>query len=161
MSLYFYFSDMKFSTIIFLFLSTFCFSQEIDCPVENGVIYYKEYSEYVTMKMCYLGTPSKSTNIHSETSFLVKSVSDGKIVSIIRTDNLSSVLVRKGDEFYVYGYLSSINVKKGDEVKIGDKIGIIDKKNEFSGDGDYVLDFQYWQKTELIDVFDRLKCIKK
>ena len=70
-------------------------------------------------------------------------------------------LVRKGDEFYVYGYLSSINVKKGDEVKIGDKIGEINKKSEFSDYGDYVLDFQYWQKTEPIDVFNQLKCIKK
>ena len=103
---------MKFLTIVFIFISQFSFTQEIDCPVENGVIYYKEYSEYTTVKMCYLGTPSKSTNIHSETSFFVKSVSDGKIASIIRTSNLSSVLVRKGDEFYVYGYLSSINVKK-------------------------------------------------
>ncbi len=152
---------MKFIAITFLLLSKFCFSQEIDCPVENGVTYHKEYSEYTTMKMCYLGTPSKSTNIHSETSFFVKSVSDGKIASIIRTSNFSSVLVRKGDEFYVYGYLSSINVKKGDEVKIGDKIGEINKKSEFSDYGDYVLDFQYWQKTEPIDVFNQLKCIKK
>ena len=152
---------MKFLTFIFLFISQFSFSQEIDCPVENGVTYYKEYFEYTTMKMCYLGNPSKSTKVHSETSFFVKSVSDGKIASIIRTSNLSSVLVRKGDEFYVYGYLSSINVKKGDEVKIGDKIGEINKKSEFSDYGDYVLDFQYWQKTEPIDVFNQLKCIKK
>ena len=152
---------MKFLTIVFIFISQFSFTQEIDCPVENGVIYYKEYSEYTTVKMCYLGTPSKSTNIHSETSFFVKSVSDGKIASIIRPSNLSSVLVRKGDEFYVYGYLSSINVKKGDEVKIGDKIGEINKKSEFSDYGDYVLDFQYWQKTEPIDVFYQLKCFKK
>lgn len=156
---------MKFLTITFLFFSVFCFSQEIDCPVENGVIYYNESYEFRTKRDCCnvnrIYNPSKSTNVHSETSFFVKSVSDGKIASIIRTSNLSSVLVRKGDEFYVYGYLSSINVKKGDEVKIGDKIGIIDKKSEFSDYGDYVLDFQYWQKTEPIDVFNQLKCIKK
>ena len=35
------------------------------------------------------------------------------------------------------------------------------EKSEFSDYGDYVLDFQYWQKTEPIDVFDRLKCMKK
>ena len=39
---------MKFLTIIFLFLSVFYFSQEIDCPVENGVTYYNESYEFRT-----------------------------------------------------------------------------------------------------------------
>ena len=157
---------MKFLTITFLFLSVFCFSQEIDCPLKNGVIYYNESYEFRTKRDCWniykLDNPSKSTNVHSEKPISVISISEGKVYSIIFTGNLLSILVRKGDnEFYVYSDLNSTNFKKDDEIKIGDEIGIIDKKSEFSDDGDYVLDFQYWQKTEPIDVFDQLKCIKK
>lgn len=156
---------MKLLTITFLFLSAFCFSQEIDCPVENGVIYYNESYEFRTKRDCwniYRGShQSPSTKIHSEKPISVISVTEGKISGIVITGNLLSVLVRKGNEFYIYCNLTSTNLKKGDEVKIGDKIGVINQKYEFSDNGDYVLDFQYWQKTEPIDVFDTLKCIKK
>ena len=157
---------MKFLTIIFLFLSVFYFSQEIDCPVENGVTYYNESYEFRTKRDCwniYRGSyQSPSTKIHSEKPISVISVSEGKIVAIICTGNLLTTLVRKrNNEFYVYGNLTLVNFTKGDEVKIGDKIGEIINKDEFSDYGDYVLDFQYWQKTEPIDVFDQLKCIKK
>ena len=157
---------MKYMTITFLLLSTFYFSQEIDCPVENGVTYYNESYEFRTKRDCCnvnrIYNPSKSTNLHSEKPISVISISEGKVYSIIFTGNLLSILVRKGDnEFYVYSDLNSTNFKKGDEVKIGDEIGKINKKSEFSDDGDYILNFSYWQKTEPIDVFDQLKCIKK
>lgn len=157
---------MKFIAITFLLLSTFYFSQKIDCPVENGVIYYNESYEFRTKRDCWniykLDNPSKSTNVHSEKPISVISISEGKVYSIIFTGNLLSILVRKRDnEFYVYSYLNSTNFKKDDEIKIGDEIGIIDKKSEFSDDGDYILNFSYWQGIEINDIFDRLKCIKK
>lgn len=156
---------MKFLTITFLFFSVFCFSQEIDCPVENGVIYYNESYEFRTKRDCwniYEGSnPSKSTKVHSEKPISVISVSNGKIANIICTWNLLSVLVRKGDEFFIYADLNSTSLKKNDEVKIGDVIGTIDKKSEFSDSGEYILNFSYWQGIEINDVFDRLKCIKK
>ena len=157
---------MKFLTITFLFFSVFCFSQEIDCPVENVVIYYNESYEFRTKRDCCnvnrIYNPSKSTNVHSEKPISVTSISEGKVYSIIFTGNLLSILVRKGDnEFYVYSDLNFTNFKKGDEIKIGDEIGIIDKKSEFSDDGDYILNFSYWQGIEINDIFDRLKCIKK
>ena len=157
---------MKFLTVVFLLVSVFCFSQKIDCPVENGVTYYNESYEFRTKRDCwniYEGSnPSKSTNVHSEKPISVISISEGKVYSIIFTGNLLSILVRKRDnEFYVYSYLNSTNFKKGDEVKIGDEIGKINKKSEFSDYGVYILDFQYWQKTEPIDIFEKLKCIKK
>ncbi len=127
---------MKFIAITFLLLSTFCFSQEIDCPVENGVTYYKESYEFRTKRDCwniYRGSyQSPSTKIHSEKPISVTSISEGKVYSVILTGNLLSVLVRKGDkEFDVYSYLNSINFKKGDEVKIGDEIGLLTKKVNF------------------------------
>ena len=157
---------MKFLTIVFLFISQFSFSQEIDCPVKNGVTYYNESYEFRTKRDCWniykLDNPSKSTNVHSEKPISVISISEGKVYSIIFTGNLLSILVRKGDnEFYVYSDLNSTNFKKDDEIKIGDEIGIIDKKSEFSDDGDYILNFSYWQGIEINDIFDRLKCIKK
>lgn len=156
---------MKFLSIIFLFFSQFSFTQEIDCPVENGVIYYKESYEYRTKRDCWNiykdSYISKSTNVHSDNPISVISVSDGKILDILRTAGILSVLVRKGNEFYIYSDLTSTNLKKGDEVRIGDEIGEINNKSEFSDYGDYVLNFQYWQKTEPIDVFDRLKCMKQ
>ena len=156
---------MKFVTIIFLLLSVFSFSQKIDCPVENGVTCYSESYEFRTKRDCwniYRGSyQSPSTKIHSEKPISVTSISEGKIAAIICTANLLTILVRRGNEFYVYANLTSTNLKKGDEVKKGDKIGEIINKDEFSDYGDYVLDFQYWQKTEPIDVFDQLKCIKK
>lgn len=153
---------MKFLTIIFLFLSQFSFSQEIDCPVENGVIYFSESYDYIIKRIRKsLVNPSCETKIHSEKPISVNSVSEGTIANIIITNGLISILVKKGDEFYVYSYLTSTNLKKGDEVKIGDIIGEINKKDEFSADEDYVLNFSYWQKTKSIDVFNRLKCVKK
>ena len=156
---------MKFLTIIFLFLSVFYFSQELDCPVENGVTYYNESYEFRTKRDCwniYRGSyQSPSTKIHSEKPISVTSISEGKIAAIICTANLLTILVRRGNEFYVYANLTSTNLKKGDEVKKGDKIGEIINRDEFSDYGDYVLDFQYWQKTEPIDVFYQLKCFKK
>lgn len=156
---------MKFIAITFLLLSTFYFSQEIDCPIENGVIYYNESYEYRTKRDCCnvyrIYNPSKSTNVHSEKPISVISVSEGKVSGVILTGNLLSILVRKGDEFYVYADLTSTSLKKNDEVKIGDVIGTIDKKSEFSDRGKYILNFSYWQGIEINDVFDRLKCIKK
>ncbi len=156
---------MKLLAIIFLFLSVFCFSQEIDCPVENGVIYYNESYEFRTKRDCCnvyrIYNPSKSTNVNSEKPISVISVTEGKISGIVITGNLLSVLVRKGDEFFVYADLTSTSLKKNDEVKIGDVIGTIDKKSEFSDSGEYILNFSYWQGIEINDVFDRLKCIKK
>lgn len=153
---------MKFIAIIFLLPSTFCFSQEIDCPVENGVTYYSESYDYKNKYIKPEINLCCETKVYSEKPISVISISEGEIVGIILTANLLSVIVRKGNnEFYVYGYLTSVNFKKGDEVKIGDRIGEINKKDEFSDYGDYVLDFQYWQKKEPIDIFDRLKCVKK
>lgn len=152
---------MKFIAITFLLLSTFYFSQEIDCPVENGVTYYNESYDYKNKYIKPEINLCCKTQVYSEKPISVISVSEGKVSGVILTGIFFSVLVRKGDVFFVYGYLTSVNFKKGDEVKIGDKIGEIINKDEFSDYGDYVLDFQYWQKTEPIDVFDRLKCIKK
>ncbi|GAB1356911.1 hypothetical protein MASR1M29_10790 [Cloacibacterium normanense] len=152
---------MKFIGITFLLLSTFCFSQKIDCPVENGVTYYNESYDYKNKYIKPEINLCCETKIYSEKPISVISVSEGKVSGLILTGNLLSILVRKGDEFYVYGYLSSINVKKGDEVKIGDKIGKINKKSEFSDSGEYILNFSYWQGNQDVDIFDRLKCIKK
>lgn len=156
---------MKFLTVVFLFLSLFCFSQEIDCPVENGVIYYNESYEYRTKRDCCnvyrIYNPSKSTNVHSEKPISVISVTEGKISDVLHKEDIFTVLVRKGDEFFVYADLTSTSLKKNDEVKIGDVIGTIDKKSEFSDRGKYILNFSYWQGIEINDVFDRLKCIKK
>jgi hypothetical protein len=58
-------------------------------------------------------------------------------------------------------YGSKLFFPNGSAVKKGDKIGEIINKDEFSDYGDYILNFQYWQKTEPIDVFDQLKCFKK
>ena len=104
---------MKFLTVVFLLVSVFCFSQKIDCPVENGVTYYSESYEFRTKRDCwniYEGSnPSKSTNVHSEKPISVISISEGKVYSIIFTGNLLSILVRKGDnEFYVYRHLRHI-----------------------------------------------------
>lgn len=154
---------MKFPLIsFFLLLSQFSFSQEIDCPVENGVIYYNESYDYENKYKIREINLCCKTQVYSEKPISVISVSEGKISGILTINNSLIVLVRKGNsDFYVYSNLNSSNFKKGDEIKIGDEIGMIDKKSEFSDYGDYVLDFQYWQKTEPIDVFDRLKCMKK
>ena len=154
---------MKFPLIsFFLLLSQFSFSQEIDCPVENGVIYYNESYDYENKYKIREINLCCKTQVYSEKPISVISVSEGKISGILTINNSLIVLVRKGNsDFYVYSNLNSSNFKKGDEIKIGDEIGMIDKKSEFSDYGDYVLDFQYWQKTEPIDVFDRLKRMKK
>ena len=103
---------MKFLTITFLFFLAFCFSQEIDCPVENGVIYYNESYDYKNKYIKPEINLCCETKVYSEKPISVISVSEGKVSGVILTGNLLSILVRKGDEFYVYGYLSSINVKK-------------------------------------------------
>lgn len=153
---------MKFLTIFFLFFSQFSFSQEIDCPIENGMIYYNESYDYENKYKIREINLCCKTQVYSEKPISVISVSEGKISGILTINNSLIVLVRKGNsDFYIYSNLNSSNFKKNDEIKKGDEIGIIDQKNEFSNYGDYVLDFQYWQKIEPIDVFDRLKCIKK
>ena len=86
---------MKFTAITFLLLSKFCFSQEIDCPVENGVTYYSESYEFRTKRDCwniYEGSnPSKSTNVHSE-----------KPISVISILTLALCkLTRKGIKVYL------------------------------------------------------------
>ena len=152
---------MKFIAITFLLLSTFYFSQEIDCPMENGVTYYNESYDYKNKYIKPEINLCCETKVYSEKPISVISVSEGKVSGVILTGNLLSILVRKGDEFYVYADLTSTSLKKNDEVKIGDVIGTIDKKSEFSDRGKYILIFSYWQGIEINDVFDRLKCIKK
>lgn len=152
---------MKFIAITFLLLSTFYFSQEIDCPMENGVTYYNESYDYKNKYIKPEINLCCETKVYSEKPISVISVSEGKVSGVILTGNLLSILVRKGDEFYVYADLTSTSLKKNDEVKIGDVIGTIDKKSEFSDRGKYILNFSYWQGIEINDVFDRLKCIKK
>ena len=153
---------MKFIAITFLLLSKFCFSQEIDCPVENGVTYYSESYDYKNKYIKPEINLCCKTQVYSEKPISVISVSEGKIQKILTINNILTIIVRKeNNEFYIYSNLNSTNLKKDDEIKKGDKIGEISKKDEFSDKGDYILDFQYWQKTEPIDVFDQLKCIKK
>ncbi len=153
---------MKFLTIIFLFFSQFSFSQEIDCPIENGRIYYNESYEFRIKNMGKpLGNPICETIVHSKTKSSVKSISNGIVSDVLDNNkNYISVLIRNNDEFYVYSNLSSISIKKEDEVKIGTLIGTISESPFSDHKIDYVLEIQLW-KSEFIDIFDRLKCIKK
>ncbi len=90
--------------------------------------------------------PIKSTRFASDQSLPVKSVSDGKVVSVFDIEGSNNVvLVRTGSHYIYYSNITNLTVKKGDRVSTAQVIGSVDK-----GDETYELDFGiYFGKMEL------------
>jgi hypothetical protein len=123
---------MKYMTITFLLLSKFCFSQEIDCPVENGVTYYSESYDYKNKYIKPEINLCCETKVYSEKPISVISISEGKVSDVILTGNVLSILIRKGDnEFYVYSDLNLQTLKKEMKLKLAKKLEKLIRKVNF------------------------------
>lgn len=151
-----------FFKFFFLMAFGFSFSQDWDCPVKNGIMKLKESYHY-KVSIANLGiNSSKDVTIHSPQQSSVFSISEGEVSRVFFIDNkLKAILIKNGNEQFSYSNLSAVKVSKGDEVKAGTELGVNAISTFSEAKNDFLLKFQYWSNQEQLDVFDRLKCIKK
>lgn len=60
----------------------------------------------------------------------VKSIADGKVVSLGKNDTLSGyIVIQNGGKTFIYGKINEAFVKEGDYISKGDTIGALDEEN--------------------------------
>lgn len=139
--------------IRFLFLmvlfTNFLFSQ-LPCPLKTGEI-------IPSMLRCLGSGDDKSLNRIKSDNNQVFSLSEGKVVNILlHSDNSKTLLVRTVDDyFYTYSNLDKVFFKPQDKIEKDALLGLAlfdeDEKK-------YLVEFQYWKKTERLKV--ELNCKK-
>ncbi|MCX8523742.1 M23 family metallopeptidase [Chryseobacterium formosus] len=139
--------------IRFLFLmvlfTNFLFSQ-LPCPLKTGEI-------IPSILRCLGSGDDKSLNRIKSDNNQVFSLSEGKVVNILlHSDNSKTLLVRTVDDyFYTYSNLDKVFFKPQDKIEKDALLGFAlfdeDEKK-------YLVEFQYWKKTERLKV--ELNCKK-
>lgn len=81
--------------------------------------------------------PARGVDIQSGDPH-VFSVSGGKVTAVFPVTGTWSVLVQKGNTYFVYGNLSTASVCKGDSIAKGEQVGALDGEKN-------VLQFQIWE----------------
>jgi septal ring factor EnvC (AmiA/AmiB activator) len=75
--------------------------------------------------------------IGTQIGISVKSIFDGEVSSVFHVEGTSVVLIRHGKYFTSYSNLSSVNVTKGENVKVGQVLGKAGENSD--GDGEITL----------------------
>jgi septal ring factor EnvC (AmiA/AmiB activator) len=106
-------------------------------PVDNG---------YVSIPFGSYTVPG--TNIQGSQDFItiaspigtsVKAVFEGEVVSVFDVGGMSAVMLKHGKYFTTYSNLSSTNVSKGQNVKVGQLLGRVGENLEGEGQLDFIL----------------------
>ncbi|MDR2204863.1 MAG: M23 family metallopeptidase [Flavobacteriaceae bacterium] len=113
----------------------------------KNCICYSQIIDYNSTKNLLID-PNNSLTINSNKPNVI-SISEGKVSKILKhEDNTYSILIRKGDLFYVYSHISSVakKIQIDKSVSKGDKIG----KGIVAENGDYTIQFEMFNKTDQI-----------
>lgn len=106
-------------------------------PVDNG---------YVSIPFGSYTVPG--TNIKGNQDFItiaspvgtsVKAVFEGEVVSVFDVGGMSAVMLKHGKYFTTYSNLSSTQVSKGQNVKVGQVVGRVGENLEGDGQLDFIL----------------------
>ncbi len=81
-----------------------------------------------------LTTDNKFLTFETEAGKSVKVIFDGEVVLVTYIGDVQAVIVRHGKYFTSYSNLSSVNVTKGQQVKIGQVLGKVAEKEDNLGD---------------------------
>ncbi|MBO6184624.1 MAG: peptidoglycan DD-metalloendopeptidase family protein [Chryseobacterium sp.] len=138
---------VKYLFITVLFFNCLLFSQ-LPCPLVFGTI--------TTPKRSFFNVPDETLYTIKSENQKVVCLSEGIVSNILyHSDNTKTLIIRNNDDFYVYSNLDVILFKSKDKIEKNQLIGyaIRDKDDE-----KYVLQFQFWKKTESIKA--DLNCAK-
>lgn len=144
---------MKIRIVIILILSVNCLTySQLPCPLKSGTfILLKPKPNFRPYEH-----PDETRNrIRSENNQVI-SISNGKVVKIIKSDSDYSLIIRndKGN-FFIYSNLSETVFKINDTVEKNQLLGLANYDEYYAS---YVMDFQFWKKDESVKV--DLKCTK-
>lgn len=145
---------MKIRIVIILILSVNCLTySQLPCPLKSGTF----ISSKPKLNFRPYEHPDETGDrIRSENN-QVFSLSEGKVVNILlHSDNSKTLFVRTVDDyFYIYSNLDKVFFKPQDKIEKDTLLGVAlfdeDEKK-------YLVEFQYWKKTERLKV--ELNCKK-
>jgi len=140
---------MKIRILIALFLHINCwFFSQYRCPLNSGRIILNRMSLY--------GHQDETKNRIKSDSNRVISVSNGKVVKIIKSDSDYSLIIRNDkNNFFIYSNLSKTMLKENDTVDKNELLGLANYDEYYAS---YVIDFQFWEKDESVKI--DLECTK-
>lgn len=106
-------------------------------PVDNGYVSIP-FGEYTVPGTNIKGSQDFIT-IASPVGTSVKSVFEGEVVSVFDVGGMSAVMIKHGKYFTTYSNLSSSQVSKGQNVKVGQVLGRVGENLEGDGQLDFIL----------------------
>ncbi len=106
-------------------------------PVDNGYVSIP-FGEYTVPGTNIKGSQDFIT-IASPVGTAVKSVFEGEVVSVFDVGGMSAVMIKHGKYFTTYSNLSSAQVSKGQNVKVGQILGRVGENLEGDGQLDFIL----------------------
>ncbi len=101
-------------------------------PIESGKISMRFGPS--TIPGTSLHTDNKFLTFETEAGKSVKVIFDGEVVLVTYIGDVQAVIVRHGKYFTSYSNLSSVNVTKGQQVKIGQVLGKVAEKEDNLGE---------------------------
>ncbi len=112
-------------------------------PVNNGYI-SERYGRHKHQDFKNVTTQNNGINILCEENTSATAVHTGIVSAIIEVPGMqTTVLVKHGEYYSVYGNLSSVEVERGQTVKLNDIIGVVGS----NGNGITELHFEIWKGT--------------
>ncbi|WP_267279965.1 peptidoglycan DD-metalloendopeptidase family protein [Chryseobacterium luquanense] len=127
------------------------FSQ-LPCPLKSGTfILLKPKPNFRPYEH-----PDETRDRISAENSQVISISNGKVVKIIKSDSDYSLILKNDMEnFFIYSNLSKTELKVNDTIEKDQLLGLANYDEYYAS---YIMDFQFWKKDQSIKV--DLKCIK-
>ncbi|MBI3139946.1 MAG: peptidoglycan DD-metalloendopeptidase family protein [Sphingobacteriales bacterium] len=117
-------NKMLIISVIFLGFGFEGFANDtLQFPIANGVIKYSKVDS-----MLYVHP--NGIKIFTTTDYKILSCSQGKVAGIAKLKEESYVIAIESDKsyYYVYGSIDSVVVKKNQVVRIGQVLGLLNKK---------------------------------
>lgn len=134
---------------LIIVMISYCIFSHAQCPLANGLILTPKQ---ISLTACFDETIYK---IQSK-SDKVLSISDGVVSKILNQHIGYTVIVRrKNDDFFIYLNLDRVFFKVNDTIRKDQMIALASQKEN---DKDYLLEFQFWKKTQPFKV--DLNCTK-
>ena len=107
-------------------------------PVEAGNV-TMEFGTNDVLEGSSLKYNNQSLTIETKVGAPVKAIFDGIVTSVFNVGDVTAVVLRHGKYFSSYSGLSSTNVSKGQEVKMGQTLGKMAEKSDGLGELEFII----------------------
>lgn len=92
--------------------------------------------KYEGMEVVY---DNQGITIEADAGTSVKAVFDGEVTSVLSIGGTQAVILKHGKYYTTYSNLSTVNVAKGQQVKIGQVLGKLDEKDSGRGELEFLI----------------------